>query len=120
QAREEPLRVATVTPEPGDARFFLDFLHRQLTDNYTHEQITAEGLRIHSKLDRRLQRIAAQSLEAGLSDIERLRPKLASADPARQLQGCLVVVPPQNGEVLALVGGRDYRRSHFDRCTPAR
>src|SRR5262249_53001472 len=120
QARAEPLRLATVTPEPGDARFFLDFLQRQLTDTYTAEQLTEEGLRIYSTLDRRLQRIAAQALAAGIADIEKRRPGLASDDPALQLQGCLVVMRPQTGEVLALVGGRDYRSSQFDRCTQAR
>ena len=120
QAREEPLQLATVTPEPGDARFFLDFLHRQLTDIYTPEQLTEEGLRIYSTLDRRLQRIAAQALDEGLRQIEKLRPKLASDDPAHQLQGCLVVMRPQTGELLALVGGRDYGKSQFDRCSQAR
>ncbi len=120
QARAEPIRLATVTPEPGDARFFLDFLHRQLTETYTAGQLTEEGLRIYSTLDRRLQRIAAQALEDGLREIEKRRPKLKSDDPAHQLQGCLVVVRPQTGELLALVGGRDYRTSQFDRCSQAR
>jgi penicillin-binding protein 1B len=120
QAREEPLQLSAVTPEPGDARFFLDFLHRQLTDTYTAAQLTEEGLRIYSTLDRRLQRIAAQALDEGIRGLEKLRPKLASSDPARQLQGCLVVIRPQTGELLALVGGRDYRTSQFDRCSQAR
>ncbi|MGH7337892.1 MAG: transglycosylase domain-containing protein, partial [Myxococcota bacterium] len=119
-ARGEPLRLATVTPEPGDARFFLDFLHRQLTVTYTAEQLTEEGLHIYSTLDRRLQRIAAQALKAGLKEIEHRRPVLKSEDPARALQGCLVAIRPQTGEVLALVGGRDYGKSQFDRCTQAR
>jgi penicillin-binding protein 1B len=119
QAREEPLRLSAVTPDPGDARFFLDFLHRQLTQVYTPDQLTEEGLRIYSTLDRRLQQIAARALDEGLRDLEKRRPKLAS-DPAHPLQGCLVVVRPQTGELLALVGGRDYRDSQFDRCSQAR
>jgi penicillin-binding protein 1B len=120
QAQVEPLRLAAVTPEPGDARFFLDFLYRELTATYTPSQLTEEGLRIYSTLDRRLQRIAAEALQSGLEDIEKRRPKLASDDPAHQLQGCLVALRPQTGEVLALVGGRDYRASQFDRCSQAR
>ena len=81
QAREEPLRLATVTPEPGDARFFLDFLHRQLTDTYTHEQLTEEGLRIYSTLDRRLQRIAAQALEDGLRESRSCGPSSRAPIP---------------------------------------
>jgi penicillin-binding protein 1B len=120
QAKLEPLRLAAVTPEPGDARFFLDFLYRELTVTYTPSQLTEEGLRIYSTLDRRLQRIAAESLQGGLEEIEKRRPKLKSDDPAHRLQGCLVALRPQTGEILALVGGRDYRSSQFDRCSQAR
>lgn len=120
EAREEPLRLATVTPDPGDARYFLDFLRRQLSETYETDVLTAEGLHIYSTLDRRLQRIAAAALNEGLESLEKLRPKLVSEDPARALQGCLVAVRPQTGELLALVGGRDYRVSQFDRCTQAR
>jgi len=36
------------------------------------------------------------------------------------LQGCLLALRPQTGEILALVGGRDYSRSQWNRCTQAR
>ncbi len=119
-AKAERLRLATVTPDRGDARYFLDLLHRQLTEVYTGEQLTEEGLRIYSTLDRRLQRIAATSLSEGLAEIEKRRPSVKEEDPARRLQGCIVVLRPQTGELLALVGGRDYGVSQFDRCSQAR
>jgi len=120
RARAEPLRLAAVTPEPGDARYFLDLLRRQLDASYPSTQLTEEGLRIYSTLDRRLQRIAAVALREGLERIEKRRPELGSEDPARRLQGCLVAMRPQTGELLVLVGGRDYRVSQFDRCSQAR
>ncbi len=120
RARGEPLRLAAVTPERSDTRYFLDLLHRQLADTYSAEQLTEAGLRIYSTLDRRLQRFAASALREGLEHIEKLRPKLVNDDPARRLQGCLVAMRPQTGELLALVGGRDYRVSQFDRCSQAR
>lgn len=119
-ALAEPLRLATVTPEPGDARYFLDLLHRQLSKTYPSDVLTVEGLHIYSTLDRRLQRLAAVSLRDGIAEIERRHPELQSEDPQRALQGCLIVIRPQTGELLALVGGRDYRVSQFDRCTQAR
>ena len=77
QAREEPLRLATVTPEPGDARFFLDFLHRAAHRRPTRpQQLTEEGLRIYSTLDRRLQRIAARGARG------RARARSRSAAPS--------------------------------------
>jgi penicillin-binding protein 1B len=119
-ARVEPLRLASVTPDPGDARYFLDLLRRQLKESYDAETLTAEGLHIYSTLDRRLQTLAARALQDGLAAIEKRRPELAALPPERRLQGCLVALRPRTGELLALVGGRDYRVSQFDRCTQAR
>jgi penicillin-binding protein 1B len=119
-ARERPIQLAAVTPDPGDARYFLDLLHRQLSAVYTPAVLTSEGLRIYSTLDRRAQRLAALALSDGIARLEKDYPRLASDDPARALQGCLLAMRPQTGEILALVGGRDYRVSQFDRCTQAR
>ena len=116
----EPLRLSKVTPESGGTRFFLDLLHRQLRETYGESQLTEAGLRIFSTLDHRLQRVAEEALAEGLARIEKRRPALVTDDPHRQLQGCLVALRPQTGELLALVGGRDYRRSQFDRCTQAK
>ena len=119
EAQAEPLGLAAVTPEPREARYFLDALRRQLPDFYDAELLTSEGLRIYSTLDLRLQKVAAAALHEGLADLEQRHPKLKrTGDQA--LQGCLVALRPQTGEVLALVGGRSYGESQFDRCTQAR
>ncbi|HEY5658464.1 MAG TPA: PBP1A family penicillin-binding protein, partial [Myxococcota bacterium] len=120
KALDEPLRLAAVTPEPGDARYFLDLLRRQLAETYPAEALTVEGLHVYSTLDRRLQRLAAIALRDGIREIERTHPELVAEDPAHALQGCLMAIRPQTGELLALIGGRDYRVSQFDRCTQAR
>jgi penicillin-binding protein 1B len=120
QARGAPLQLASVTPEPGDARYFLGLLRRQLSKDYGSEVLTGEGLRIYSTLDNRLQRIAARSRREGIEKLEKTYPKLVREDPVKALQGCLVVLRPQTGELLALVGGRSYGVSQFDRCTQAR
>lgn len=120
KAREWPIQLAAVTPDPGDARYFLDLLHRQLSTVYSPDVLSSEGLRVYSTLDRRAQRLAALALRKGIERLEKDHPELASDDPSRALQGCLVAMRPQTGEILALVGGRDYRVSQFDRCTQAR
>jgi penicillin-binding protein 1B len=120
EARAEPLHLADVTPDPGDARYFLDFLRRQLSEVYDEEVLTSEGLRIYSTLDPRLQRLAALALQDGLSRLEENHPELVTEDPMLALQGCLVALRPQTGQVVALVGGRSYSVSQFDRCTQAR
>ena len=120
QALEDGIHVARVTAEPGDARYFLDFLRRQLPEVYDTDVLASEGLRIYSTLDWRLQRAAASALSKGLERIENLRPALAKRAEGKRLEGCLLAMRPQTGEVVALVGGRDYGASQFDRCTQAR
>jgi len=119
-AQQEPLGVAEIAIDPGDARYFLDLLRRQLPQAYDSEVLEAEGLLIYSTLDLRLQRAAARALTRGIESLERDYPALVTEDPGKRLQGCLVVLRPQTGEILALVGGRDYGLSQFDRCAQAR
>ncbi|NRA07541.1 MAG: PBP1A family penicillin-binding protein [Myxococcales bacterium] len=118
-ARDEPLRLASLSPESSDDRYFLDLLERQLADGYSGEALSEEGLRIYSSLDRRLQGLAVEALRAGIERVERRVPAL-HGDPTRPLQGCLLALRPRTGELLALVGGRDYGSSQFDRCVQAR
>jgi penicillin-binding protein 1B len=120
RAKAEPLQLAMVTPDRSDARYFLDLLHRQLSQQYASDVLTSEGLRVYSTLDRRLQRIASRAMREGLAALEERYPALRSDDPMKSLQGCLVALRPQTGELLALVGGREYGHSQFDRCTQAR
>jgi penicillin-binding protein 1B len=118
EAIAEPLRVATVQSESGEVRYFLDALSQQLPEVYDEGVLTSEGLRIYSTLDPRMQRAAARALRAGLTRIEERLPE--RPEDAPPLQGCLLAMRPQTGEVLALVGGRDYGLSQFNRCTQAR
>ncbi len=118
-ARAAPLSIATRTTEPRETRYFLDALRTQLPDLYDDAALEGEGLRIYSTLDLRLQQIATQALREGLQQLEKKYPKLAASGKSR-LQGCLVALRPQTGEVLALVGGRDYGESQFDRCLQSR
>lgn len=127
RARARPISLAAVTLESGHDRYFLDALAKQLPEVYDPSLLTVEGLRIYSTLDPIVQRAAVLSLQAGLEALEaRLAPAEAAGEGAPEgaerplLQGCLLAMRPQTGEILALVGGRDYARSQFDRCTMAR
>ncbi len=116
----EPLSLAAITPDPGDARYFLDLLRIQLSDSYDATVLSSQGIKVYSTLDSRTQRLAATALREGIEQLERQFPALVPDDPTRGLQGCIVAIRPQTGEIVALVGGRDYQLSQFDRCTQAR
>jgi penicillin-binding protein 1B len=118
-AAMEPFNLAAITPDAGDARYFLDLLRIQLSDSYDGAVLASQGLKIYSTLEGRTQRLAATALREGIEELERQHPNLVDENPLRALQGCIIAMRPQTGEILALVGGRDYQVSQFDRCTQA-
>jgi penicillin-binding protein 1B len=117
-ARAAPIVLADHSGQPRDPRYFLDALRLQLPEVYDREVLSTDGLRIYSTLDVRLQRDAVKAVHDGLADLEARHPELRAAGKP-SLEACLVVLRPQTGEVLALVGGRDYGSSQYDHCTQA-
>src|SRR5207244_292745 len=76
--------------------------------------------RIYTSVDPVLQRTAEAVLGRKLEELEQRFPGLWHAEPARRLQGVLIALDPAAGEIRALVGGRDYWLSQFNRATHAR
>lgn len=118
-AADSPLSIASRTTEPRETRYFLDALRGQLPEVYDEAALQREGLRIYSTLDLRLQQIATTALREGLAELEKKHKALRPGGQAK-IQGCVIALRPRTGEVLALVGGRDYGESQFDRCLQAR
>jgi penicillin-binding protein 1B len=118
-AVEEPLRVAPVINETKDAPYFVDFVRQELSQAYPADVLNTEGLEIYTALDMQLQKLAEQSLQAGLADLEKRYPRLRADKPIDQLQGCLIAIQPHTGAIKAMMGGRDYRSTQFNRCTQA-
>lgn len=115
-ARQKPLGVAQRAPT-GTSPYpaFLQYVHRQLQRDYREEDLRSEGLRIFTTLDPRIQRAAEQALAQRLEQIERAR-KL----PGYTLEGSVVVSSTQNGEVQAIVGGRQARYAGYNRALDAK
>ena len=111
--RRELVKVA------NDAPFYVDFLKRELAEIYSHEVLTEEGFRIYTSLDLQLQRIAEKALVDGLNRLEESYPYLRKRGEEDHLEGAIVVIKPQTGEIKAMVGGRDYQKSQFNRVFQA-
>ena len=80
------------------------------------------GLALHTTVDLRIQQAAEAALERQLTAIEEGRYGALEtvADTTRRLEGAMVTLDARDGAVLAWVGGRDFRRSEFDRVDQAR
>lgn len=115
RAQQQPLGV-TSEPPSGTTLYpnFVDLVRRQLRRDYRDEDLTSEGLQIFTTLDPILQRQAERAVAEQLQRLEG-----GAARPAGSLQGAVVAVRPGNGEVTALVGGRDNEYAGFNRALDA-
>ena len=77
---------------------------------------TTGSLDVYTTLDIHLQRIAQDALRDGLARVDEL---LAKKKRAVKSQGALIAIDPRTGEVLALVGGRSYNQSQYNRAISA-
>ncbi|HUF11952.1 MAG TPA: PBP1A family penicillin-binding protein [Longimicrobiales bacterium] len=127
-----PLRLAPPAEAAGEAPYFVAAVRRELRDRFG---ATADvmGLRVYTGLDPDIQRAARDALleqieriEAGrygrfrhpVPDSGDLSPATGAGSP--YLQGMVVVMDPSTGAVRALVGGRDFGHSQYDRALQAR
>lgn len=100
--------------------YFIDYLSKQLTTLYSPESLSSLGLSIYTTLDTQVQMAAERALRTGLERLERSDPSLNRSDHDKKLQGAIIVMQPRTGYVLAMVGGRNYSVSQFNRITQAR
>ena len=116
----EVIRPREFIRQANDSPFYVDFLRKELAENYSSEVLTAEGLRIFTSLDLNLQRMAESSLRKGLEALEKRYPHLRKTGEDDRLEGAIVVIKPQTGEIKAMVGGRNYQKSQFNRVVQAK
>lgn len=100
------------------APWFVERLRQDLAARHDAAALARDGLIVLSTLDPGLQRHAEAAVGKGLEALEARHARLREGDAA--LEAALVALDPRNGEIRALVGGRDWGRSQFDRATQAR
>jgi penicillin-binding protein 1B len=117
-ADEQPLGVLPPPPLVV-APYFVDALMAELAANgQGRDRLAREGIHLVTTLDPRLQRAAEEAVQEGLLALEKQHPDLRRDE--NPLQAALVAVEPGTGDVLAMVGGRDHRRSPYNRALRAR
>ncbi|MFN8096552.1 MAG: PBP1A family penicillin-binding protein [Vicinamibacteria bacterium] len=115
EALASPLLVERTRPDTTDAPYFVDLVRRQLAQRYDPKDLTTQNLQIHTSLDLHLQSLAQGALERGLDRVQEMIKKRTT----EQVQGCLIVLEPASGKVVALVGGRSYGASQYNRVVQA-
>jgi penicillin-binding protein 1B len=98
--------------------FYVDRVLQEMGRDYGIKDVKGRGLQIYTAIDLAAQDNATHTLEAGLRNLEKSSRRLRrSSSP---LEGALIHVDVPTGEIRALVGGRNYDRSQFNRALNAK
>lgn len=130
-AKRTPLRTASRRASIPQQNYAMDALYRELQGIVSQDQIDGGGLRIYTTLDPALQQAADDTVNGCLTEIEHKpgykHPRKAdytdearlAGEPTNYVQGAAIAIDNRTGAIRALVGGRDYRDSKFNRASQA-
>lgn len=131
-ARDEPMLVGKQLMPKVQENYAMDAIMRDLNILLPRETVDRGGLKIYTTIDRRLQLIAEDSVEQKLTQIESAKgwphptraQTLDKADPngtdspteSPYIQGALIAIDNESGGIRAIVGGRDFKTSPYNRA----
>ncbi len=98
-----------------EAPYFVDFLSEVL-NRQIPDWRNSESIYVYSTVDPDLQQAAQQAVRKGMAQVDRQMGRKRGKQPA---EAALIAVDPRTGDILAMVGGRDYSRTQFNRATKA-
>lgn len=120
-AYQAPLQLMSHPADTPKGSYFLDLVINDLEERYGPEVVYHGGLKVSTTLDPEQQAWAIESLQSGLVKLDQLMGIVdedQTGDPKSlsHPQGALVAVECNSGAVKALVGGRDYSETEFNRA----
>jgi 1A family penicillin-binding protein len=131
KAKREPVKLQNALEiRETYGLYFKEQVRKELVDRFGWQRVYQGGLKVYTTMDSDLQQAAEALVEKGLVEIESRRAfKYPTRKEQKQrkdgeapayLQGALVSIDPATGNVLAMVGGRDFNDSRFNRATQAK
>jgi penicillin-binding protein 1A len=102
--------------EEAYGQYFKEEVRKELVERFGWDRVHHEGLRVETTIDLDMQKAAESEVARALAEIEK-RSRRRAGDP---LQAALVSLDPRTGEVRAMVGGRKFTDSRFNRVTQAK
>jgi penicillin-binding protein 1B len=101
-----------------EAPHFVDFVLTQVKES--RSDLSGAGLSLYTTLDPDMQAAAQAAVQTGLEELEKKFKKLRTKEGEEPLQAALIALDPHTGSIRALVGGRDYQVSQFNRVVQAK
>jgi penicillin-binding protein 1B len=121
-AKATPLKLAPPNIDASEAPYFVDLVHDEIVQRLGDSDTAHSALRIYTSLDPSLQQAASDAVEVGMKNVDELIRKLHRKGDTNITypQVALVALNPHTGQVLALVGGRNYGVSQLDHAIAER
>ena len=117
-AIKTPILLASTSRKARTGSYFLDMVIRHLEDRYGSDVVHHGGLKVSTTIDPQLQTWAEEAMEEGLENLAATTgtgPENTTPE-AQHPQGALVAIEAQSGAVKALVGGRRYAETAYNRA----
>jgi len=115
EAKQTPLPIVSAVKTDGPAPYFIEYVRQKVEERFGSSILYSGGLNIYTTINDDLQNYAEQAVAEGIEKIES-RHKRHVRSP---LQAALLAIEPATGRIRAMVGGRDFRQSQFNRALQA-
>lgn len=112
-----PIRPHLMTRGAMPAPYFVEYIRQKVEEQFGASILYSGGINIYTTINRELQRDAEDAVRTGLATVEK-RQK-SRDDRLSPLQAALLAIDPSTGRIRAMVGGRDYAESQFNRAWQA-
>ncbi len=138
RSNSEPLPIKTYEKATKTGSYFVEHIRKRLLPEFGMNKLYKGGLRIYTTLNLKMQAIAEETLVSSLEMFDEIKQRelkeeimkekgLPSTDEIelstsvyQEVQGALISIDPRNGQIRAMVGGRDFEKSEFNRATQAK
>ncbi|HET6461460.1 MAG TPA: PBP1A family penicillin-binding protein [Syntrophales bacterium] len=109
------ITLKSIRPKEKIAPYFIENIRKYIMEKYGSDVLYKEGLEVYTTLNIEMQKAARGAVEKGLQELED-REKYEKG----LVQGALLCMEVKTGAITAMVGGRDFKKSEFNRATQSR
>jgi 1A family penicillin-binding protein len=118
-ALEEPVTLKNGMRQAGVlGQYFREQARLDLIERFGRDRVYQGGLRVYTTLDPAMQKIAESAVQRAMAELD--KRARTPEDASDKLQGALVAIDPTSGHIRAMVGGRSFADSSFNRAVQAR
>jgi penicillin-binding protein 1B len=121
-AKAEPPEIkSSAVLNYSDAPYFVDYLQEYMDEHMGPDEVLSRSHhKVYTTLDVNLQKAAYEAMREGLTEVDATLAKSSRDLPPGTVQASLIAVDPRTGHILAMIGGRNYGTSQFNRITQSK